>query len=318
MALASADIFLTYDSVGNREEISDIISRIDPSETPFHSMLKKEKAKALKPEWQIDTLRAAAVNHVLEGDEYAYVAHVPTSRVGNYCQISRETVNVSGSMEATDKAGRDSEFAMQTVKAGLQLRRDMEFILMGNYASVAGAEGTIRRLGGFHAWLETNADRGATGSDGGYNSGTGVVDVAVNGTLRDFTIDHLRAAQLSCVTAGAKPNQLFLPPALKQTFSGFEGIAELRTQVGNSAATIVDTVDIYKGDFGNISVVTDLFQRTRDAYLVDPEYVSLATLRPMTRETPAKTGDVLRKVLLVEYTLKVGNEAAHASINDIQ
>lgn len=318
MALASADIFLTYDSVGNKEEISDVISRIDPTEVPFQSMLRKEKAKTKKPEWQLDTLRAAANNHVLEGDEYAYTAHTPTTRVGNYCQISRNTVNVSGTEDVIDKAGRDSELAYQTVKAGLELRRDMEKILMDNVASNAGAEGTARRLGGFHAWLTTNADRGATGTDGGYNSGTGVVDVAVNGTLRDFTIDLVRAAQLSTYSAGARPTTMFFPPALKQTFSGFEGISELRTNIGNSKATVVDAVDFYLGDFGKLSCVVDLFQRTRDVYIVDPDYVSMATLRPMMRETPAKTGDVLRKVLLVEYTLKVENEKAHAGIHDLQ
>ena len=42
-----ASTFVTYQAVGNREDLSDMIYRIDPTDTPFMSAAEKEKATAV-------------------------------------------------------------------------------------------------------------------------------------------------------------------------------------------------------------------------------------------------------------------------------
>lgn len=319
--MADTEVFTTYNSVGNREELADVIYNIDPSDTQFLSMLRKEKIDSKRPEWQTDVLAAAASNALVEGAEYTYPTLTPTVRVGNYTQISGKSLQISGTQEVVDKAGRKSEVAYQTLKKGKELRRDQDKILLDNQASRAGTDSgpQTRLLGGFPAWLTTNAQRGTNGVDGGYNSGTGAVDASTNGDDRDFTIEMLQVAQQQAFDSGADPRILQMPSSQKRVFSGFEGISELRSNIGSrSQATIVDAADYYVGDFGEMEVVVDRFQRARDVFVIDPDMVSMLILRPLFREKAPKTGDSHRRVMITEYSLKVSNEAAHALITDLR
>lgn len=42
----ATNTFTTYDAKGNREDLSDIIYRVDPTDTPFTSSIAKVKATA--------------------------------------------------------------------------------------------------------------------------------------------------------------------------------------------------------------------------------------------------------------------------------
>jgi hypothetical protein len=70
-------------------------------------------------------------------------------------------------------------------------------------------------------------------------------------------------------------------------------------------------------DFGNVSVVANRFQRERDAFVLDPEYAAVAYLRNFRTETLAKTGDSEKRMILVEYGLKVKTEKAHGIAADL-
>ena len=118
--------FQTYTSIGNREDLSDVIYNISPTETPFMSSVGKTKATATYHEWQTDSLAAAAANAVVEGDAATDITVTPTTRVGNRTQISSKTIKISGTMEAINKAGRKSEKAYQLAKVSAELKRDME------------------------------------------------------------------------------------------------------------------------------------------------------------------------------------------------
>ena len=116
-----------YDAKGEREDLSDIIYSISPTDTPFMSNVGKNKATAVYHEWQTDALAAAASdNHQVEGDEVAFNAMTATTRVGNRTQISRKAVIVSGTLDSVSKAGRNNELAYQISKASKELKRDME------------------------------------------------------------------------------------------------------------------------------------------------------------------------------------------------
>jgi hypothetical protein len=310
----------TYDMKGLREDLQNTIFMLTPEDTPFLSNIGRDKASATKHEWQTDTLAAPdTANAQIEGDEYVYADRAPTVRVGNFTQISRKPVLVAGTLEAVDKAGRASEIKYQSIKAGKELKKDQEAIILANQASVAGSNSVARKLGGFAAWLVSNVSRGATGANGGYNTGTGLVVAATNGTQRAFTETLMKTAWQSAYVNGGNPRIAMLPVAQKSVFSSFVGIAQIRTDVGQNdgQATIIGGADTYVGDFGKLTTVVNRVQQARDAFLVDPSAVKYVTLRPMFVDKPAKTGDAEKRMLVVEYTLRVDNEAAHAAIADL-
>ncbi len=324
-----ANTFETFDAVGIREELADTISRTTPEETPFLSLIGTVNLKTTHPEWQTDALASPdTTNNQPEGDDWTFSSVSATSRVGNYAQISNKTFLISGTLEETDKAGRDSELAYQTAKKGVELKIDQEVITLSNQASLAGSGNgaTNRKLGGFRAWLATNDNMDAGGSSGGFNSSTGVVDAATNGTQRAFTKAILDAVILSTYNAGGNPDVFMCSPYVKTVFSTIldeANVVPLRKDVKSGQATIVAAADMYQSDFGLISVVPNRQMAragatiARNAFLITPNMVKLGIFRDYRVEKPAKTGDAEKRVLLTEYSLVVKNEAAHGVAADL-
>jgi hypothetical protein len=320
----------TYDAVGNREELADRIYQITPEETPFLSLIGRKPVSSTHPEWQTDTLASPDTsNNQPEGNDWSYQAVAATSRVGNYTQISDKRIIISRTQDKTSKAGRKSELAREVAKKGVELRIDMEVITLSNQASTAGTGNgaTNRKLGGFRAWLASNDDLGATGSSGGFNTSTSVVDAATNGTQRAFTKAILDSVILSTYNAGGNPNTLMVSPYVKTVFSRFMDDADVvpnRKELGGKKqATIVAAADMYLSDFGSISVVPNRQMAragatiARNAFLIDPKMVSLGVFDDIQLVKPAKTGDAEKRVLVTEYTLHVNNEAAHGVAADL-
>lgn len=314
---APTNLVTTATSVGNREDLSEIIHRVAPEKTPFISNIGKSKAKARYHEWQTEDLASPdATNAQLEGDDVGTLdAGNNTARVANYCQIFRKTGGVSRTQEIVDKAGRDSELARQKAIKGIELRRDMEKRLIGNFASNNESGATPRRSAGLLGWLTTNVSRGSGGSNGGFS--TGVVSAATNGTQRTWTEALLKSVISTAFTNGATPSQIYMGPAHKQQFSAFTGIADIRKDAGNGQATIVAGAEIYVSDFGELVAIPHPYGLTRDAPIVDPEMVSVAVLDGYKTQALAKTGDNERFMLTCEACLEVKNEKAHAVVADL-
>lgn len=313
-----AGTYTRFAAIGVREDLSNVISDISPEETPFISNIGKEKVKNTFFEWQTDALAGASTtNAVVEGDDAAFTTPTPTTRLGNYTQISRKTLIVSGTLEAVDKAGRKSEEAYQIAKYGAELKRDMETMALANQAAVVGNTTTPRRSAGLPAFLTSNVSRGATGANGVLTNGV-VTTAATDGTQRAFTEALLKGVLQSVWVNGGKLKMLMVGPFNKTVASTFTGIAAQRYNAeGAKATTIIGAADIYVSDFGNVTIVPNRFQRERDAFVLDPEYASIATLRPMARTALAKTGDADKSMLTVEWALKVKNQAAHGVIADL-
>lgn len=312
------NVFSSYAAKGIREDLSGIISRIDPTEVPFTSNIGKTKASQQFHEWQTQALAAAVdTNAAIDGDDATLQAAVPTVRIGNRTQISTKVAGVTGRLDAVNKAGRDSEMAYQTLLKGLELRRDVEKQMLSNKASVAGNDTTASQSAGFESFLVTNVNRGVGGASGGFSGST--VSAPTDGTTRAFAESMIKDVQQKAFTAGGKPSMLLLGPSQKAAFSAFSGIAVNRIDNGASTGQvrIVGGADVYVGDFGQLTVTPCIFQRNRSALLVDPKMVSQAILRPLTEYELAKTGDSTKKQLLIEYTLEVKNEAAHGIVADL-
>ena len=317
-------VFDTYEAVGNREELADIIYMISPQDTPMSTLIGRKGVATTHPEWQVDTLATPAKNAVHEGNAWVFTEFAPTSRVGNRTQIGEKPISISRTQENTDKAGRRSELARERRKKGVELRKDMEYSIVSNQASVAGNEGTPRELGGFRAWLTSNTSLGATGADGGFNSGTGVVDAATDGGLRAFTKDLLDDVLESTYTSGGEPNSIVLSPYNKRVFSGFASAAQLRSNQsqGEDQLTIFAGADTYVSDFGNLMVIPNRVMATdagvaRNVFVVTPDMADVGIFDDIQEHRAAKTADAEKRVLNVEFTLKMNNEAAHGVVADV-
>lgn len=301
-----------YDAVGLREDLTDIIYNISPTDTPFMSSIAKTKATAVNHEWQLDSLAAAsASNAQIEGDEVSFSAPSSTTRKGNVTQIATKSVIISGTLEAVNKAGRNSELAYQISKASKELKRDMETSLCDNNAQVAGDDSTARELSGLGSWLKTNQSAGATGSAPG-TSGT---NARTDGTQRAFTEDQLKSVIKSVWDNGGDPSMVMVGSFNKQKLSGFTGGSTRFDPAENKR--LVAAVDVYESDFGALQVTPNRFQRARDAFVITPDLFAVAFLRDFSLEDLAKTGDAMKQFLLVEYTLESRNEAGSGIVADL-
>lgn len=313
--------YTKYDAVGQREDLTDVIYNISPTDTPIMSSIGKTKATAVNHEWQTDSLAAATTaNALVEGADATSATLSPTTRYGNLTQIVGKTIQVSGTLEAVDKAGRKSEKAYQLAKGSAEIKRDIETIITANQAKVAGdGSSTARKMSSLLSFIKTNTSVGAGTTTAGADPTTIGVSARVDAdTTRTFTETMLKEVVREVFTSGGTPSVLFVSPALKQTVSGFTGLAAQRYQAPVSGqATILAGADIYQSDFGQISIVPNRFMRTRDALLLDPEYAALAYLRPFQTNELAKAGDSDKTQILAELTLEVKNEAAHGGVFDL-
>jgi hypothetical protein len=307
--------FTAHSAIGQREDLTDIIYDISPTETPFMSSIGKTKATAVYHEWQTDSLAAATTaNAAIEGADATSATLAPTVRLGNYTQIIQKTVQVSGTLDTVNKAGRKSEKAYQLAKASAELKRDLETILLANQGRSAGTSTIARKLGSILSWVKTNSDKASDGSD----PATIGVSTRTDGTQRTFTEALLKTVVSEVYVSGGSPKILMVGAAGKQKVSSFAGIAAQRYMApGNTPTTIIGAADVYMSDFGTMSVVPNRFMRTRDALILDPEYAALAYLRPFQTNDLAKTGDSENTQLLAEVTLEVKNEAAHGIVADL-
>ncbi|MCP4929048.1 MAG: DUF5309 domain-containing protein [Gammaproteobacteria bacterium] len=302
-----------YDLVGGREDLSDIISNISPTDVPFQSNIGRSKATAILHEFQTDALSAAASNSVIEGDDSAAEAQVATVRESNRTQISKKVVLVTGTANSVNKAGRKNELSYLLAKAGKELKRDMEVDLCSKNVAVTGDSTTARKLRGFESWTQTNASRGSGGSD---NSSTGVV---TDGTQRAFTEAMLKTALQSCFTEGGDPDCVMVGPFNKTKVSGFGGIATLYRDTAGSKgqASIMGAADLYISDWGEVKIVPNRFQRDRTAMVIEKDKWAVAYLRPFRQEKLAKTGDSDKVHMLVEYTLEARNQKSSGKVADL-
>jgi hypothetical protein len=307
-----------YTAIGAREDLTDVIYDISPTDTPIMSSIGKTKATSVYHEWQTDALASATTgNALVEGASATEASITPTTRLGNYTQIVGKTVMVSGTLLASDLAGRKSEMAYQLAKASSEIKRDIETIITANQGQTAASTGNARKMGSLLSYIKTNTSVNGT-SVTGVDPTTIGVSTRTDGTTRTFTETLLKTVIKEVFESGGTPSTLFVSPAQKQVVSGFTGLAAQRYQVPtNGQATILAGADLYQSDFGVLQIVPNRFMRTRDALILDPEYAALAYLRPFQTNDIAKVGDADKKQILAELTLEVRNEAAHGGAFDL-
>jgi hypothetical protein len=271
----------------NRESLAEVVSRIDPEDTPIYTAIPKGKADATFEEWIVDALRAPAANAQLEGDEYTFAATTAATRAGNYTQIMRVDGIISTTQDVVNNAGNVEQVKYQKLKRGVELRKDAEFAIVSNTASVAGA---TRQFGALPSWVTSNVSRGASGANGGYNGTTKLTAAATNGTQRGFTKTILDNVMQQGYSNGANFKTLFVSPYIKSVFVTFmsdANVASFRYAADSGQGnSIVANADVYEGPFGKIMVKPNRVMggaaaTARNAFFIDPEYVKFNWLRPI-------------------------------------
>ena len=307
----------TYDTTGIREDLSDIIYNISPTDTPFMSGIGKTKATNTKYEWQTDSLGAVAANAAVEGAAISYGSLTSTTREFDYTQISTKAIQVTGTDDAVNTAGRNTELAYQVAKAAKEIKRDMENALLSNTAKAVGDNTTARTLGGLPTWISTNVSAGAGGS------GAGSGAARTNGTQRAFTETLLRSALKDTWVSGGNPNVIMLNGFNKQKLSFFTGGATRFDKAEDRR--LMTSIDVYESDFGAMQVTPNRWirktaasaKRGQDVYLLEMDFWAVAFLRDFKLQNPAQTADADQRFMVVEYTLEAKNEASSGMVTDV-
>ena len=294
-----ATAFKTYDATAIREDLSDVIYDISPTDTPFMSSIAgKGSVSNTLFEWQTEALASAVINNYhVEGADAGTAATTVTARVTNQTQISKKVVEVSGSHEAVNNAGKKSELAHQLAKASKELKRDMEGSLLANNAAAAGNATTARETRGAAHWITTN-----------------VTDAGTSGTNAAMVEADVLAAAEAVWTAGGEASTILLGATNKKLITAMSGRADAIRSVADNNMTIQNSVDVYVSDFGTYNIVMDRFCDQDYVYFLDHDMWSVDYLRDFQTVDIARAGDGEKKMLLVEYGLRCGNEAANATI----
>jgi hypothetical protein len=308
----------TYDVSTIREDLAPALASITPTETIFMSTIGTRNVDNTYFEWSEVDLAAAGDNRQIEGDASpANTAPTNAVRKGNYTQVSAKVVEVSDTANAVNGVADAQTVAKQVAYKLAEMKRDMEKMLLDNVAASAGASGTARQTAGLPAFLTTNVARGSGGANGTTSGSgeSGYVDAAAtDGTTRAITETLLKSVIQSCWAEGAEPSIVLCGASQKQTISGFTGGATKYKDVDDKK--IVAAADIYVSDFGELQVVPARHIRSRDVFVLDPNYAKVAYLQTAKQKPLARTGLSERRLISAEYGLEVTSQKAHGVIAD--
>ena len=310
-----------------REDLTNIITMISPEETPFQSNIGKGSISNTFADWLQDELADPDnANAWIDGDEFTPAALTAPARLQNYAQISRKDLIVTRRAQKVNQAGTKSELSRQIAKKGKELKRDVESIITSSQAVVVGSDSVAPKTAGLGAWLKTNTDRGAGGTDPTLSSSTYGYPNAAPGNGTDRALSEATVLDIikDCYEEGGNPSLIMLSPAVKQKFSlyMFGSSARIATPYQDhgtkkQAASVVGAVDFYTSDFGTLEIVPNRFQPTNDVFILDTEFFSLDYLDGYKTQEMAKNSDADSRILLVDYMLRCTAEASSGVIADI-
>ena len=308
--------YLTTNAIGEREDLSDVITRVDPDETPVFSNARKIVTKGVTHEWQVQELAAAANNNFnTEGADFSFTNPTATTRLGNVHQIFVQAASVSNTLDVVDKAGRDREVAYVKLIKGLEQRRDMETTIT---MSQAKNSSDPRKMGSIAAYM-TNVDK-VSPSTTATGDGTDVTDGA--GTNANLSLAKIDSAMRLAYTDGGQPDLMIMHPNNKVAFSNLSSGSVADAQLQYSAPkeiAIVGSVSMYLTDFGELNVVIDRFIGDEHVWLLDSDYYAIGHLpgRLFSSTEVAATGDGQKFAIVSEATYIPTAPKAHAAVLDL-
>ena len=305
--------FDSYDAVGIREDLSDVITNVSPEETPFFTKCRKTTARNTLVEWQTDALRSSAANAHIEGNDTTADAMTATTRLNNRTQIFKNAVTIPDTDEGLDKAGRQREIAYQVVKIAKEQKLDIEKALFDNNAKVAGNSTTARELAGAPSWMTSNITN--QGSGGANPTGDGT-DARTDGTATAFSQADFDSCMQSIWENGGNPDTVYLSAFQMNVALDFTGNNNQRSAVQAGDERVIKSLAVYVTPWGTIEFIPSRENRSRDVFIMQDDMWEVATLRPTKNIELAKTGDATKRQVVTELTLCAKNEAANGMVVD--
>jgi len=312
----------TYSRVGIAEDVSDIITNIDPHLTPFQTMIGTGKVHQPFYQWQEDDFRRVKVNAAVEGADATSTTRAATTMRANYTQILEETISISDRTERTKLYGRRSETKYQSAKVAKELKRDLEHALVGRVQNAAAGDSSTA------SFLGNVFGQDASGTPANIVSNR----TAMGGNV--FSETALLDMHERLYNEGADPSVLMVTPLTARSIAGFANAAGRERDFGHTKK-VVNAVDLYVSPYGEVKVYLNRFlqayvaddatppeeqidppaddpsntapDQLGTAILFDPAMFQLVTFRPWTRTKLAKTGDAENYQMLGEYGLKHRN-----------
>ena len=283
----------TYAAIGNKDDISEIITNISPEDTPLYSALANAKATETIHQWLEDVLGEAQDNAQVEGYTYTVREGTPRRLLNNYTQIMDRNVYVTDTQEAVLKHGLQSEISYQMHKEVLGLAFDCERALLTQDAKELGSMSVPRKFGGLPYWIVTNV----------FNDS-------------DLTFDLINDALEKTWNAGGKPRMLLLSPRNKRIVSTFTA-GNTKYMDGNKTSKLTQTISVLETDFGVLTCKTDRFLDNSTVYGLRPEYMKKAFLRRFKIGDLPKTRDTIDRHINGEWTLEMRAEKSHFKITGL-
>jgi len=306
----------TTTAVGEKEQLADIIYKIDSDETPIFSLAKKETVNGTLVEWQVQELATAGQNSLSEGADATYATPTATTRLNNYTQIAGKDFAISGTLEAVDSAGRAKESAYQSVLKGLELRRDIEKIIGDLNVAKSGSE--PRKTATLITWV-TNGS--ADPADISFASGDGSDVADLTGTEEALTLAKIDTAVTEAWQDGGKPRVLVCDATNKANISdlsqaGTNLVTKIEVALFEDITKIALETSVYLTDFGTLELTPSRFMSNDKLFVIDPDHIKIGTLngRNFTKTTLARTGDAIKEQILSEFVLMPTAPKAHGAV----
>ena len=282
---------VTNIQTGNFEDLVNYIWRVSFEQAPFANAIGSVKAKAINHEWMTQALRAAATNEQAEGFTPTFAAGNQTARVRrtNRVQIIADEYSVSHTQEFVDKAGlgQSSEYDEQANLREIEILKDQDFELLRSVA------------------VARNADDAVAGEmDGALEWAPAAHRIAVS-TGASLTQDVFeRLSRLIWTTSGQTADLAVVAGFNRRQMSTWTFPYK---QHESKDTTFVDTVEVYRGDWGSQVILPDPHITESSLLLCRKEYLKKAYLRPLAHYEIGQTIDGRRGYVVTEVTLEARN-----------
>lgn len=294
--------YTSYDVVGKKEDISDVITNISPTKTPFQTTVGDEKIHNTLFQWQEDSLAAPNLSNAqLDGFDATETAPVPTVMRSNYTQILSKTVKVAETTDTITRYGRAKETAYQIAKFSAEMKRDLEAIMLSGQSAVAGSDGAARNMASYQAQIGNSF-------------------VHTGGASTAMTETQLLGALQTLYVNGVDPDTLMIPPAESTAIAAYASASGRTRFIPNAdgeSKKIVNVVDLYVSPFGEVKVILNRFQLNTDYLIYETDMWKQQVLRSWSRETLAKIGDSTRMMIVGEFSLKHKNYLASTFVRKV-
>lgn len=313
--------------VGNREDLTNILSQLDPVSSPLVSLSPKRKASGTNHEWQMDQLSAPAHTGLLEGADVTSFddKFEDRIRIGNVCQGFRRNYGVSQVQQAVSSAGNNAGRAEARVKCMRELKRDIEAAVWSNQVRTTGSGSTKSLLQGMTTWLTTAlADVPSQ-----YRIGSDQVIAATvteNGFNAALASMFNVSGNLSTVTAILDTRTRRSVSEFMRMDSSYDGSGNadnrVRYTVSGTGKSVHLQVDFFHSDFGSIKVMNSNPDTSQDTsnhdrgLLVNFDYIGIAELIPLKTVDFEDQGGGARGMTEAWLTLECHDPRAHAIIDE--